>query len=1091
MRIALVLLAAAFTLAAQHTRGYYRFPAIHDDTIVFASEGDLWSVGEKGGVARRLTTHPAQEDSPAFSPDGKTIAFSARYEGPLDVYTMPAAGGLPVRRTFTGDATVCGWTADGKIIFDTRRLATLPDDQLATVAPDGTIERIPLSQASQGSFDKSGTLYFTRLPFQGSEAKRYQGGTAQKLWKYAPGTPEAVPLTTSYAGTSKNAMWWNGRVYFLTDRDGTMNLWSMNESGKDLRQHTRHQGWDIKNASLGQGRVVYQLGADIRLYDIAASADRAVPIELSSDFDNLREHWIKSPADYLTRAHISPDGSKVALVSRGRAFVAPAKSGRFVEIPSAKPGRVRDAVFFNDANSLLLLSTESGEVEFWKAAANGTAPATQLTRNATVLRWEGVPSPDGKFIVHQDKDNRLWVFDVASGQDRKIAEGGYDNYGPQFEDPRWSSDSRWVCFTTTGPNGLAQIQIYSIDKQTATTVTTNRYNNNSASWSADGKWLYFLSDRSLKTVVFSPWGARQPDPYFDKPVKLYALALTKGQRLPFDPPDELHPDKKDEKKAEEKKPEEKKSEDKKDDKPKLDIDLDGIATRLYEIPVPAGNYADLQIAGERLCWAERNPGESGKASLQCLDINNKPDNKPDTVFEGIRGFEVSADGKKLLISREKDFFIVDASAKGASLKDPKALAEAQVDLKNWSFSVLPVNEFRETFFDAWRLHRDYFYDRKMHGVDWKAMRDKYGELLDRVRDREELNDLIASMVSELSALHTFVVGGDVRQGTDQVSLATLGARLVRAPEGFRIDHIYRSDPDRPDRMSPLARPGVEAANGDVITAINGRDARSVPDAAELLRNQGGRQVLLRIKPLGKTETRDVVVKPLTGGQDRELRYHEWEYTRRLSVEEASRGEIGYVHLRAMGAGDMNQWVEEYTPIFTRQGLIIDVRHNNGGNIDSWILGKLLRKVWMYWQPRAGVSSWNMQNAFRGHMVVLCDEWTASDGEAFTEGFKRLGLGKAIGTRTWGGEIWLSFSNLLADQGIASAAETGVYGPERKWLIEGHGVEPDIEIDNLPHATFEGKDAQLDAAIQHLQKLIREKPVTTPPPPDYPDKSWKR
>jgi tricorn protease len=349
------------------------------------------------------------------------------------------------------------------------------------------------------------------------------------------------------------------------------------------------------------------------------------------------------------------------------------------------------------------------------------------------------------------------------------------------------------------------------------------------------------------------------------------------------------------------------------------------------------------------------------------------------------------------------------------------------------------------------------------------------------------------LVSELSALHTFVRGGDIRSGTDQIQLSALGAHLVRDPVagGYRVEHIYRSDPDRPDRASPLARPGVEIADGDLVKSINGRDVLSVPDIGELLRNQAGKQILVRFQPRDKTETCDAIVKPISLQQEGDLRYHEWEYTRRMKVEEAAGGQIGYVHLRAMTTNDINQWIEEYIPVFTRQGLIIDVRHNQGGNIDSWILDRLSRKAWMYWQPRVGKPSWNMQEAFRGHMVVLCDQWTGSDGEAFAEGFRRLGLGKVIGMRTWGGEIWLSASNRLADSGIATAAETGVYSPDRKWLIEGHGVDPDIVVDNPPHAAFEGKDAQLDAAVKYLQQMIKEKPSDVPQPPDYPDKTWKK
>jgi tricorn protease len=1098
-----ILLSALLGLAASswsqtHNRGYYRFPALYGQTIVFTAEGDLWEVAVEGGIARRLTAHPGDESHAAFSPDGKTIAFSADYEGPTEVYTMPAAGGLPSRRTFDGSkATVVGWTPAGKILYTTKRYSTLPDAQLATIDADNRVDLVPLSQASQGCYDQHGkTLFFTRLAFQGSFTKRYQGGEAQNLWKYTPGG-EAQPLTPDHPGTSKDAMWWNGRVYFLTDRDGTVNLWSMDESGKGLKQHTRHQGWDLKDASLGQGRIVYQMGADILLYDIASGSEKTIPIELSSDFDHLREHWIRNPLDYITAAHISPDGSSVAFTSRGRAFVAPVKSGRLVDIPALHPGRYRDARFMADGKALLLLSSETGEMEFWKVPANGSGAGEQLTSDGKVLRWDGIPSPDGKWVAHQDKDNQLWLLNTASRTQKRLATvAASDNSGAQFERVRWSPDSRWLTFAEEAPDLLSQIVLYNVETGTRTPLTTDRYDSHSAVWSADGKWIYFISDRALKSVVRAPWGVRQPEPYFDRVNKIYLLALQKGLRSPFEPADEFHPDKP-----------EKKEDDKRGDAPaavipKVEIDLNGIAARLEEVPMPSGNYAYLEVSEKRLCWLDRNAVEPGKAALQCLDIANKG-GKPETLLPEVRAYEMSANGKKLLIMRQPnappgqtppppEFFVVDTSAKGSELGDAKKLAEDQMDLKSWTFSVIPADEFKEAFVDAWRLHRDYFYDHNMHGVNWKTMRDKYGELIGRVRDREELSDLIAEMVGELSTLHTFVRGGDLRKGPDQVQLGSLGARLVRDPAagGYVVQHIYKSDPDRPDRESPLVHSGVDIAEGDVLLAINGRELLQVPDPGELLRNQAGRQLLVRVKAKGQSGTRDVVLKPISMQQDSDLRYHEWEYTRRLAVEEKSAGKIGYVHLRAMGVNDINQWTEEYIPVFTRDGLIIDVRHNNGGNIDSWVLGRLMRKAWMYWQSRVGVPTWNMQQAFRGHMVVLCDQSTASDGEAFTEGFRRLGLGKVIGMRTWGGEIWLSASNFLADKGIATTGEMGVFGPEGKWLIEGRGVEPDIVLDNAPHATFEGKDAQLDAAIQYLQQQIREKPVVPPGVPKYPDKSYR-
>ncbi|HET8697933.1 MAG TPA: S41 family peptidase, partial [Gammaproteobacteria bacterium] len=436
-----------------------------------------------------------------------------------------------------------------------------------------------------------------------------------------------------------------------------------------------------------------------------------------------------------------------------------------------------------------------------------------------------------------------------------------------------------------------------------------------------------------------------------------------------------------------------------------------------------------------------------------------------------------------LVQKDRKLYVVDAAPRPI-----EKLGDSEVSLAGFGYPLNVRDDWREIFLDAWRLERDYFYDPAMHGVDWRATRDRYLPLVDRVTTREELSDVIGQFVGELTALHTSVRGGDLRTGRDNVVVASLGARLERRNDGYRIEHIYRSDPDYPSEDSPLADPELGIAEGDVIEAVNGVAAGAVKDIGELLRNQAGRQVLLHLRPGRGGEPRDVVVTPM--GNEASLRYADWEYSRRLAVEQKSEGRIGYVHLRAMGGDDVTAWYRQFYPVFDRQGLIIDVRHNRGGNIDSFILEKLMRRAWFYWQPRVGSTTWNMQYAFRGHMVVLVDSNTASDGEAFAEGFKRLGLGPVIGTRTWGGEIWLSDSlTALSDGGIARTPMTGVFGPERKWLVENHGVDPDIVVDNPPHATFNGQDAQLDAALAYLREQIAKDPRPVPAPPPYPNHAF--
>lgn len=1084
--LGLALTVSVSAQAQQPSLGYYRFPAISGNTIVFTAEGDLWRVPIAGGVAQRLTSNQGEESRAAISPDGKTIAFSATYEGPTEVYTMPIDGGAPVRRTFEGaNAIVVGWTPDGKVLYSTRRFSTLPGVQLGTVDPrNNATALVPLAQASDGAFD-GGTLFFTRFAFQGSYTKRYRGGTAQNIWRFAPNADHAEPITADYTGTSRSPMVWNGRVYFASDRDGTMNIWSMNKDGKDLKQHTRHATFDVQSPSLSNGKIAYQMGADLHVYDIASNSDVTVPITLVSDFEQTREKWIRNPGEWISTAHLSPNGDRVTITARGQLYVMPVQQGRLVEAMRDKKIRVRDARFMPDGKNLLALTDQSGEVEFWRVPANGIGGAEQLTNDAKVLRWDGIVSADGRYIAHDDKDQQLWLYDTQTKKNVRLAQ----NKDGGFSGVRWSPDGKWLAYSAPASNNLDQIYLYSVETGKATAVTSDRYDSESATWSPDGKFLYFLSNRTFESSVGAPWGTRGPEPFFDKQTKLYALALVPNARNPFQPDDELGAGSRTPVKADSAAkspaPDSIKPPAARQGVPPsatLNIVLDGIERRIFELPVPAGNYFVLSTDGKRLYFMQRDAGSGARPQLMSVPIDNK-DPKPETFLADVRSYELSLDGKKILIGRNNDYFVVDAGAKA-----PTDMSKAQVNLRDWVLHFEPRDEWRQEFVDAWRLERDYFYDRGMNGVDWPAMQKQYAPLVERVTDRAELSDILSQMVGELSALHIFVRGGDVRRATDQVLPASLGARLTRDAAGYRVDHVYLTDPDFPNDLAPLAKFGVNVVEGDVITAMNGIPTLSVPDIGALLRDQQDKQVLLHVRTRAGSE-RDVIVTPITQARENGLRYSEWEYTRRVAVEKKD-SRIGYVHLRAMGSGDIAQFARDFYPAFNRDGMIIDVRHNNGGNIDSWVLERLMRKAWMYWQDRVGNPYWNMQNAFRGQLVVLSDEGTASDGEAFTEGFRRLGLGKVIGVRSWGGEIWLSSNNFLVDRGIATAAESGVYGPEREWLIEGHGVDPDIVVDNEPAATFKGQDAQLDAAIAYLQGEIKAHPTPVPAAPAYPNKSLK-
>ena len=1057
---------------AQGFNGYYQQPEIHGETIVFVAEGDLWTVPLSGGLAQRLTTHPGEESNPSISPDGKTIAFTATYEGPPELFTMPLTGGLPQRWTYETESSVATcWTPQGEVVYTTYHYSTLPDLQLVKVNPKTSKKTvIPLSQASEGNFDDSGkTLFFVRPQDHRNVTKRYKGGTARKIWKFTEGTEEAIELTGDYAGESHHPMWWDDRIYFITDRDGIMNIWSITENGEDLQKHTTHGEFDVRDASLSDGKIVYQVGADLWLYDINTLENKIIPISLATDLDQLREKWVKNPSQYITSVHLHPNGEKIVITARGRVFVASVKGGRFVQLSRKEGVRYRDATFSHNGKDILTLSDETGEFEFMQIPATGMGKHKALTNNGEILRYAGKPSPDGKWFAYDDHNSDMWLLNLATGAHKKISTnregiGGFS----------WSPDSKWLAFEQAAMNSFLQIHLYQVENDSRIPLTTDRANSNSPVWSPDGKWIYFLSDRNFQSLIGSPWGTRQPEPYFDKKMKVYQISLEKGNRSPFQPNDELQAEEKEEKASDDK---EKKKE------VTVQIETEGIQGRIREVPLPAGNYFALKGNDKALYMLSRETGIGGKMHLMVVKItNDKP--KATKMVEDVRGYDLSADRKKIMVRKGSSIYVANAGTGSIS-----KLSDSQVNLSGWTFNMDVREDWRQIFTDAWRMERDYFYDPGMHGVNWDKMYQKYLPLVDRVTTRGELSDLIGRFVGELSALHTSVRGGDMRNGPDQVQVASLGARLSRneTAGGYQIDYIYQGDPDYPELASPLADPDQDISVGDIIEHINGVVTLSVTDIGALLRNQSGKQVRIGVKSTKSGKNRDYIIKPI--GNESSLRYRDWEYSRRMEVEKKGAGKIGYVHLQAMGSRDLSQWYREFYPVFNRPALIIDVRHNRGGNIESFILEKLMRKAWFYWKGRVGQPTWNMQYAFRGHMVVLCDRRTASDGEAFAEGFKRLGMGKVIGTRTWGGEIWLSSSNRLSDGGYARAPMTGVYGPEGEWLIEGHGVEPDIVVDNLPHATFKGQDAQLEAAIRRLQELMKEDAREVPPPPAYPDKSF--
>ncbi|MBI3283569.1 MAG: PD40 domain-containing protein [Burkholderiales bacterium] len=1075
-RLALTLSLAGMLASAWAVPAYYRFPAIRGDAVVFTAEGDLWKVAAGGGQAQRLTTHPAAETLPAISHDGKWLAFSAAYEGATEAYVMPLAGGLPKRISFeNGAVSVLGWTAQGEVLVSSQHNSGPSAHRIvAAIAPQSMLRRVfPVADANEAVLDDSGkTLYFTRygLHMTNDNAKRYRGGALAQLWRYdLQGQGEAVRLLANDGSNNKRPMWWQGRLYFLSDRDGAYNLYSMQPDGGDQRALTAQREWEVRNAALGDGQIVYQLGADLHVFDLAKNSDRKLEIDLLSDFDQQRKRLIRTPLDNLNEVNLAGQQERLLVTARGHVTLAGTGAQRRITLALPDNARARAAVFSHDDKAVYAIVDSSGENEIWKFPADGVGPGVALTSGGEVHRWQILPSPDGKWLAHSDQRGRLWLLDLATKANQLIDDGGKFGINRQV-DIAWSPDSKSIALVRADSKlQREQIGLYALASKQLHFVTSDRYESRSPTFSPDGRWLYFISNRTFQVGNRAPWGDRNMGPVFDKRGGVYALALQAENRFPFKPDDELS------KSAEIKKPAA--DEAAKTDKiaqPALpSIQYAGLAQRLYQVPLAAGNYRDLALDDKRLYFMEQDGGDD-KFSLKTLAIA-KTSPQPEVFASGVRQFALATDKKHVYYRSHAaaapgEFVIVEAGA-----KQPADIGKAKVRLDDWSFTLDPRLEWQQMFADAWRMHRDFLFDDKMRGVDWNKMRAKYAPLVERVTDRAELNDVLAMLASEVGTLHSQVAPGDLRKAASEGQPAGLGAVLARTADGYKIEHIYRSEAEQPAERAPLAQPDLDVREGDVITSVNGQPVLEARDISDLLLNQADQQVLLHVRR-GAQAARAVIVTPVSMDKQNNLRYSDWEQERSERVHRASKGSIGYLHLRAMGQRDIASFAREFYSNIARDGLIIDVRRNNGGNIDSWIIEKLLRKAWAFWSEPHGQPATNMQQTFRGHLVVLIDELTYSDGETFAAGIQALKLAPLVGKRTAGAGVWLSDNNRLSDNGMLRVAEFAQFDMNGRWLVEGVGVTPDIAVDNLPHATFSGQDQQLEAALDILQKKLKEQPI---------------
>ena len=1091
--LAVAGLLAAPATASERTQ-LLRFPDISGETIVFCHAGDLWKVPAAGGVAVRLTAHPGVELFPRFSPDGSRIAFTGQYDGDEQVYVIPAEGGEPRQLTWYpargplpprwgSDNQVLDWTPDGRsVLFRSLRDAGGGSTgRVYTVALDGGLPApLPMPQAGVTAYSPDGKrVVYSPLDRDFRTWKRYQGGWAEDLFLFGLETFESTRIAHTVR-TERDPMWIGDAIYFVSDRDGWLNLYRYDLQSGETAQLTHSTTWDVRwpGYDPATGRIVYEYGGSLRVYDTRTGEDRAVPVTVPDDGLWKRRHTVDG-SKFIEDFELGPKGKRALFIARGDVVTVPAEHGPTRNLTRSSGAHDRDAAWSPDGRWIAYLSDATGEDELWIVpAGRDGGKARRLTNGGTMRRLHPVWSPDGKRIAVSDVDGRIDVVTVADGTVVRVA----DEPNGQVTDYAWSPDSRWLAFSLSDPTRFRSIYLWKAGGSGVHRVTGPEFNEWNPVWSPDGKYLYYLADHS-----FAPQHSQVEWNYaVDRQAGIYALALRKDAADPFGPrsDEEVPAGAGDTDKAAKNGAAGKDGDEAASPEP-VRIDLDGLADRVSRVPVPFENYRGLAVTAKYLVFMRvpasfEGRGPAYEPELHVFDLEKRKD----AVFRkgsDLGGFAVSADGKKILLRTGGTWAIYDLATKAGK---PTTL-----DLSGMRIEVDPPAEWRQIFFEVWRRYRDFFYVPNMHGYDWKAIGDRYARLLPAVGHRSDLNYLLGEMIAELNIGHAYVEGGDY-DIPDRPKVALPGARfeLDRAAGRYRIAKIFHGRNDEPRYRSPLRGIGVDVREGDFILAIDGEPLTGKDNPYRLLRNRAGHPVALTVSATPSGENaRTVRFVPRT--DEAPLIYDDWVTRNRALVDRLSHGRVGYLHIPDMGANGAREFIKWFYPQTWKEGLVVDERFNGGGYISQWIIERLRRKLLGLDYARHDRDPETYPNRLiAGPMVALINGSTASDGDIFAYMFRAAGLGPLIGTRTWGGVVGISGHGPLIDGGTVYVPEFASASADGRWIIEGKGVAPDIEVEQDPRAVIEGHDPQLERAVEEILKRLPAEPRTFPKRPAPPDKT---
>jgi len=1066
-----------------------RQPSVSKDQIAFVYAGDIWLVPKKGGAAVRLTSSPGEESFPRFSPDGTKVAYSASYDGNVDVYIAPALGGEPKRLTYHPMADrVIGWTPDGtRVLFASgRESGRQRYNQFYTVSLDGGLpEKLPVPYGEFGTYSPD-ARQFVYMPMSQDfrNWKRYRGGWAPDLMLFDLKSFATKNLTNNPANDAQ-PMWHDNTIYFLSDRGANErnNLWAYDLTKNAVRQVTQFNDFDITFPSIGPDSIVFQAGGRLYLLDLASEKSSEVLVHVVTDQTTLRPRTAKVES-LIQWASVSPTGKRAVFEARGDIFTVPAENGAVVNVTRSSGVSERYPRWSPDGKTVAYWSDRSGEYELTLRPADGSGPEKSVTALGPGFRYPPEWSPDSKKLAFIDQAMRIRIYDTATNRATEIDQSPDWISHPGLESFRmlWSPDSRWLTYARPTKAGNSAIFLYDTRAAKLHQATSGYLNDTQPTFEPEGKYLIYASDREFDPV----YGSFDNTWTYPNPTRLVAVPLRRDVKSPLaarndDENSALdtggkkdEPKKPEEKKAEdtkggEQKPAEKPSDEKKaDDKPVappiMEIDLDGFEARAVVLPPKAGNYADVQAIKGKLLYRRQPRTGSGdeKSALVYFDFAEREEK---TVLDDADAFEATADGKKMLVISKKKYAILDIKA-GQKFEKPMVTSEMESPVD-------PRAEWRQIFRDVYRFERDFFYDPNMHGVNWEAMGERYSKVLEGAVTRWDVDFLIGEFIGELNASHTYHGGGDMEQAP-QRSVGLLGVDWELANGAYRVKRIIRGGAWDSGIRSPLDEPGVMVKEGEYVLAVNGVpiDTKSDPWAA--FQGLGDKTVVLTVNSTASaTGARQVVVKCLIS--ETELRFRSWIEERRQIVDKATNGRIGYIYVQSTGVDAQNELVRQFMAQWKKDGLIIDERWNSGGQIPDRFIELLNRPILAYWAVRDGASQQWPPVALRGPQVMLINGWSGSGGDAFPTYFREAGLGPLIGTRTWGGLIGISGAPALTDGGGVTVPTFRMYDPKGQWFAEGHGVDPDIAVDDDPAQLAAGNDPQLARAIKEVTDRAAKAP----------------